>query len=715
MQYVESEGSDLVIPRELAETLVAERLFSTMRADPLVFHQGNQLAGGIHLGNQPAPANLLEAIQGWAAIGAGVVADRVMGLDDHLEVVAARRGPDGKEDVETLVDHPAMRLLHDPGPVFSIDLLLALTTYHVLQTGTAYWQKIRDGIGMPVQLWPLPPQNTVPLGGKGADVITGYRVTSGTGQQTDLPREDVIRIWKPDPLTLYTSIGRLGPQHLEFDAQRYLAEHLKRHFEHDATPRVVIQARDAKARPPKGDVAEAFEATWLNAYARRTGTKVGLPAFIPGAFEAKELDAHADKAGLTGLSEQYASQILAAYHVSPISVGRDTNVNRATAETSGWLQDRNAVLPLTKLIAGALTRQLILEDFRPEDRSMRVFVRFRQFVAPDKEFELARDAKWLETGRESVNEQRDRQGDDPAPWGDRPILPFSMQPYTGEVLTAEPLQESADDLEPEPDRAIAATPTRSEPVAREERQVALDALLWKRLLETEKRWTEKMAGVVSGIFDQQRREAVKLLTEADADGRQARSPVDPIFEGTRWERLFRARFEPLRRSALEESATQLLLDIGSEASFVFTDRVREILADQGSRMVTNVNATTRARLNRAIGEGIANGEPLAGLVKRVNGVMRNRTRARAIARTELLKANQAGQVESIAQAGLERQQWNTARDGDVRDSHQINGQQQPVGGSFELRSGALAAYPGDPALPAAEVVNCRCFVSPVID
>jgi hypothetical protein len=34
---------------------------------------------------------------------------------------------------------------------------------------------------------------------------------------------------------------------------------------------------------------------------------------------------------------------------------------------------------------------------------------------------------------------------------------------------------------------------------------------------------------------------------------------------------------------------------------------------------------------------------------------------------------------------------------------------------FELASGNRAAYPGDDSLPADEVVNCRCFVTPVLE
>lgn len=95
-------------------------------------------------------------------------------------------------------------------------------------------------------------------------------------------------------------------------------------------------------------------------------------------------------------------------------------------------------------------------------------------------------------------------------------------------------------------------------------------------------------------------------------------------------------------------------------------------------------------------------------------------RSETIARTESLRAvHESGQeafkqaVDSgkIAQSDLV-QEWITARDERVRDSHQsMNGQKVPFGQPFTTGSGFSIRYPGDPSAPAHESINCRCTVT----
>ena len=60
--------------------------------------------------------------------------------------------------------------------------------------------------------------------------------------------------------------------------------------------------------------------------------------------------------------------------------------------------------------------------------------------------------------------------------------------------------------------------------------------------------------------------------------------------------------------------------------------------------------------------------------------------------------------------GMDRKEWLTVGDANVRPSHQAaNGQQRGIEEPFELE-GSLLQYPGDSSLgaPASEVIGCRC-------
>lgn len=61
-------------------------------------------------------------------------------------------------------------------------------------------------------------------------------------------------------------------------------------------------------------------------------------------------------------------------------------------------------------------------------------------------------------------------------------------------------------------------------------------------------------------------------------------------------------------------------------------------------------------------------------------------------------------------SGQRRKQWATRGDGDVRKIHAaINGQQVPIGGTFEV-NGSKLHYPGEPVGPPENWINCRCLV-----
>lgn len=93
------------------------------------------------------------------------------------------------------------------------------------------------------------------------------------------------------------------------------------------------------------------------------------------------------------------------------------------------------------------------------------------------------------------------------------------------------------------------------------------------------------------------------------------------------------------------------------------------------------------------------------------------SRAETIARTEAATAvSQARDLafeQNRAAAGISSDDvistWRTVMDGRERDTHrQMNGQVRPYGQPFQSPSGAIIRYPGDPAAPASERINCRC-------
>lgn len=94
-------------------------------------------------------------------------------------------------------------------------------------------------------------------------------------------------------------------------------------------------------------------------------------------------------------------------------------------------------------------------------------------------------------------------------------------------------------------------------------------------------------------------------------------------------------------------------------------------------------------------------------------------RSEVIARTEALRSVHEGAEEmyrqaidagTLDQANLTRE-WNTAKDERVRGSHRaMHGQVQPFGSPFISGLGNELRYPGDPAAPPEDTIQCRCSI-----
>ncbi len=96
-----------------------------------------------------------------------------------------------------------------------------------------------------------------------------------------------------------------------------------------------------------------------------------------------------------------------------------------------------------------------------------------------------------------------------------------------------------------------------------------------------------------------------------------------------------------------------------------------------------------------------------------------RYRSEVIGRTEALRSVHEGNEEAYRQAIASgdidpaklRRKWETRVDGRERDTHLLlDGQERLWDQPWQTKNGPIR-YPGDPAAPAAETIQCRCAIS----
>jgi hypothetical protein len=230
--------------------------------EPIPFHADTFI--GMNSSGSPTSGVLLQEADGIPAIATRAIADRIATLD--WEVVVQRRVANGTVEEEVLDDHPLKLLLDSPSPTHSAVQTRRLIAQHLVTVGEGYLLKVGSG-KLAEALYVMLPDRINPVASKG--IITGYQVTSGQGAQQIIDAREVVRIWNPDPATLYTARGILGPQGTAADTLKFQAQHLRSHYETNAVPPVVIEGQ-AGGNAPDAATRERFDAGWLSSYHRRS-------------------------------------------------------------------------------------------------------------------------------------------------------------------------------------------------------------------------------------------------------------------------------------------------------------------------------------------------------------------------------------------------------------------------------------------------------------
>jgi HK97 family phage portal protein len=210
----------------------------------------------------------------------------------------------------------------------------------------------------------------------------------------------------------------------------------------------------------------------------------------------------------------------------------------------------------------------------------------------------------------------------------------------------------------------------------------------------------------------------QMLAEMRADPLPDPAPsIDPssIFDPVFWEEVTAELVHDLLDDAATAGTARVTAQFG--VSFDMTAAwVQEFIEQRAQQLAGQVTQTTYDAIRSELVAGVEGGDSIDQLADRIRQVFKvaSESRAETIARTEVISAYNgaatlaAGTLPADVIAG---QEWIATRDSRTRESHAAaDGQIVAIGQPFTI-SGANAAYPGDPALPAGLSVNCRCTVA----
>lgn len=248
-------------------------------------------------------------------------------------------------------------------------------------------------------------------------------------------------------------------------------------------------------------------------------------------------------------------------------------------------------------------------------------------------------------------------------------------------------------------------------------------------------------------FEQDKREILARLTMAKGSALQYKATinwdafiedVEDYLDGPSQE-AWRKRFTPLMRGVVTEQGKRWAAALG------LTFDVQNLFArDWFNRYMLKfaqeIGKTTKEYIGNVLNLGVREGWSIPQMQNRLTEVFKYMTsmdpqnlpwyadrlpshRTEMIARTETIRASNAGSTELFKTWGVRQHEWLSTKDDRVRTYDSTNGMYDHLEADGQvvdmdkpfIVSGEELMFPGDPSGSPGNTINCRCTTIPVVE
>lgn len=590
---------------------------------------------------------------------------------------------------------------------------------------------------VPDEIWPVPGPLVFEVLDEKTKLPKAWRIGSGT-DNIEYPAHSVCQINDVDPHNLLRGIGPMQAAWRtaakEFTLDRFDDAMLK----NGGMLAGVLSVNGVLTPQMKTLMEQSWNANYSGAdNARKTavlplGTKFDQFGFSPQEMEFADF------------RSWNRETVLSVFGVPRIILGLTDGVNYSGAVEARRIFYESTVIPLFEFIASEITYKLVWKTRGHEDAEFFFDSSRLAALREGADARVDRAIKLFNTGGRSFNDAARIAGLEilePVAQGDRQFLPASMQAlpeekakYDIEVARAKPAPSPAAGGGAQKEMDFDAAPAMDAAKASLEQRRAAEAQMAATLAPFE----ERVANKVKRVFRDYLLTVRKRLRSISGVEKDAAAEVQKVF-------LTDEEIEQLLAINATVYAEELRAAVLQPFSAMFDAAAKDAAAKAGSSVafITHVNPDALDFL-RSSGVNLAEG-PLSTLARDVRATIlrelatapenvtsiadavrlkldelvdqvevlidRLPERAMNIARTESTSIYGYAHMRSYAESG-KSMEWSTAGDEHVRDSHDsLNGQVRAPGEEF----GFGLRFPGDPNAGAAQVVNCRCSLLPVME
>ncbi len=175
---------------------------------------GRQYSGGI--GPDADFSEMMQAYLGWVYACASIVARNVA-------KVPLRLYQEQGEDWIEIENHVLVDLLDSPNPIHTRFEIWELTVVWLELTGNAYWYMPINRLGVPGEIWPIPPDRMIIIPDE-SELIKGY-LYRYRGKEIAFERDEIIHLRYPNPNSIYYGMGPLQAAAYSYDLDLYMKKY----------------------------------------------------------------------------------------------------------------------------------------------------------------------------------------------------------------------------------------------------------------------------------------------------------------------------------------------------------------------------------------------------------------------------------------------------------------------------------------------------------
>jgi HK97 family phage portal protein len=357
------------------------------------------------------------------------------------EPIIEKKTAEGKW--EPTPDHPLRRLLLFPNPTMDGATFMQQLAASTQITGWLYAEIVRDGLGLPDQLWPLDPTKLAPVPGPDGQggFIKGYEFRDGSRREF-IEARNIVAFKLHNPASRFQALSPLEVAAASVDADLAQTDYIRAFFGAAGVPSGVLKVKKSLS----DEQIKALQTKWLLKYGRR-GTMQGAPAVLDADADYQKTGSNLDELESDKVRGQGQASICSAFGVPPILVGAYVglvNVNqRASVAEASRDFGQHTIMPMMRLLRLFLTTRLLSEfegmALVKGDR-VRLNWDFNHvaWAQEDKDASHTRAREDFNKGGLTWNEYRAKIGEAPDPVnGNFIVLPRTVQPITLERAQAQ--------------------------------------------------------------------------------------------------------------------------------------------------------------------------------------------------------------------------------------------------------------------------------------